>query len=43
MDYSDGDWWELLVIKPPFPVTDSLASSDGRVNLVQNINVGSCH
>ena len=34
MDYSDGEWWELLVIKPPSPVTDNLASSDGRVNLV---------
>ena len=43
MDYSDGEWWELLVIKPPSSVTDNLASSDGRVNLVQNINVKSCH
>lgn len=43
MDYSDGEWWELLLIKPPSSVTDNLASSDGRVNLVQNINVQSCH
>jgi hypothetical protein len=43
MDYSDGEWWELLVIKPPSPVTDNLASSDGRVNLVQALDVQSYH
>jgi hypothetical protein len=37
MDYSDGEWWELVIIRPPFPVTDNLASADGRVTLVQGL------
>jgi hypothetical protein len=37
MDYTEGEWWELVVIKPPYPITDNLASSDGRVKLEQAI------
>jgi hypothetical protein len=43
MDYCDGEWWELLLIKPPSPITDNLASSDGRVKLVEDLNVQSYH
>jgi hypothetical protein len=35
MDYSEGEWWEVVVIRPPFPVTDNLASADGRVTFVE--------
>jgi hypothetical protein len=37
MDCSDPEWWELVVVRPTFPVTDNLASADGRVIFVQGL------
>jgi hypothetical protein len=43
MDDADGGWWEIVVVKPPYPITDSLASVDGRVKFVQALSLSLFH